>query len=338
MDLEAQNEALLLKHLDKFYNRKEISWVDLIWNSHYQNNLVLHAENDKGSFWWRDLLHLCDKFRGIAKRTVGNGTSVLFWLDVWNDQYLKDSLPRLFSFAKNQKISVAQFLSEENMDNNFYLPLSQQDNDEYQQLREIIHSLQVHDEQKDQWTYIWGSSKYTSKKMYNLPYKFIQPPKPFIWIWDSKCANKLKVFSWLMLVDRLNTRNILRRKKHNIQGNDYSCAICTQQQEETAFHLFFDCIFSRQCWHRLGIHWNNSLPFFQMMEEAKINFAHPFFMEAVIIATWIIWKTRNAKNFEQQQPSLQRWKRAFRDESFLQAHRMKEDLKTPFLTWVDSVS
>jgi len=31
-----------------------------------------------------------------------------------------------------------------------------------------------------------------------------------------------------------------------------------------------------------------------MMEEAKINFAHPFFMEAVIIAAWIIWKTRNA--------------------------------------------
>ena len=183
-----------------------------------------------------------------------------------------------------------------------------------------------------------GLFKYTSKKMYNLPYKFILPSKPFIWIWDSKCANKLKVFSWLMLVDRLNTRNILRRKKHNIQGNDYSCAICTQQQEETTFHLFFDCIFSRQCWHRLGIHWNNSLPFFQMMEEAKINFAHPFFMEAVIIAAWIIWKTRNVKNFEQQQPSLQRWKRAFRDESFLQAHRMKEDLKTPFLTWVDSVS
>jgi len=75
-----------------------------------------------------------------------------------------------------------------------------------------------------------------------------------------------------------------------------------------------------------------------MMEEAKINFAHPFFIEAVIIAAWIIWKSRNAKIFEQQQPSLQRWKRAFRDESFLQAHRIKEDLKTPFLIWVDSVS
>jgi len=47
VDLEAQNEALLLKHLEKFYYRKEIPWVDLVWNSHYQNNLVPHAENDK---------------------------------------------------------------------------------------------------------------------------------------------------------------------------------------------------------------------------------------------------------------------------------------------------
>ena len=50
-----------------------------------------------------------------------------------------------------------------------------------------------------------------------------------------------------------------------------------------------------------------------MMEEAKINFAHPFFMEAVIIAAWIIWKTRNAKKklaataeFAEMEKSFQR--------------------------------
>jgi superfamily I DNA and/or RNA helicase len=24
----------------------------------------------------------------------------------------------------------------------------------------------------------------------------LQPPRPFIWIWDSKCSNKIKVFTW----------------------------------------------------------------------------------------------------------------------------------------------
>jgi hypothetical protein len=71
--------------------------------------------------------------------------------------------------------------------------------------------------------------------------------------WDSSCANKIKVFAWLLLMDRLNVRNILRRKKHKLQRNDYSCVMCTNQCEETTFHLFFSCPFSRACWRHLGI-------------------------------------------------------------------------------------
>ena len=174
--------------------------------------------------------------------------------------------------------------------------------------------------------------------MYNLPYKFIQPPKPFIWIWDSKCANKLKVFTWLLKVVRLNTRNILRRKKSNVQGNDCNCVLCTYQQEETSFHLFFSCSFARRCWQLLGLHWRFDLPFYQMMDEARNHFNGPFFMEAFTIAMWIIWKTRNAKIFEQEQQDLRRWKRNFKNEGMLQTHRMKDDLKTPFFSWLEGIT
>ena len=30
-----QNNALLLKHLHKFYNMAEVPWVSLVWNAHY---------------------------------------------------------------------------------------------------------------------------------------------------------------------------------------------------------------------------------------------------------------------------------------------------------------
>jgi hypothetical protein len=33
-DLYLQNEAILIKQLDKFYNKKDIPWVQLIWNSY----------------------------------------------------------------------------------------------------------------------------------------------------------------------------------------------------------------------------------------------------------------------------------------------------------------
>jgi len=80
INLRTQNKALLLKHLDKFYNKKYIPWVKLIWNAHYPQDQVPHATTDRGSFWWRDVLKLCDLFRGIAECKIGDGSMVLFCL------------------------------------------------------------------------------------------------------------------------------------------------------------------------------------------------------------------------------------------------------------------
>lgn len=88
INLRTQNYALLLKHLDKFYNKRDLPWVNLIWNTHYSNGGILHASSDKGSFWWRDILKLCDLFRGIATCTVGDGSTVLIWSDLWNGNLL----------------------------------------------------------------------------------------------------------------------------------------------------------------------------------------------------------------------------------------------------------
>jgi hypothetical protein len=53
INLRSQNSALLLKHLDKFYNRKEIPWVILIWYAHYPNGEVPHASTDRAHFGGR---------------------------------------------------------------------------------------------------------------------------------------------------------------------------------------------------------------------------------------------------------------------------------------------
>ena len=50
LNLRLQNDALLLKHLDKFYNRRDIPWVQLIWWKYYQEK-VPHAARKIGSFF-----------------------------------------------------------------------------------------------------------------------------------------------------------------------------------------------------------------------------------------------------------------------------------------------
>ena len=247
INLKSQNSALLLKHLDKFYNQKDVPWVKLVWSSYYSNGQIPHASTDKGSFWWRDILKLCDLFRGISSCTVGNGSTVLFWSDVWNNNLLQDKFPRLYSYAKNKKISVAKFLTSNTLDSQFHLPLPEQAYQEYLGLQELIQNIQVQEDSKDSWHYMWGNSTYSSSKFYNFPYKHVSPPAPFLWIWRSKCCNKLRVFTWLLLMDRLNTRNILKRKKHKLEGNNYNCVLCNQNVEETALHVFFTCPFSQAC-------------------------------------------------------------------------------------------
>jgi hypothetical protein len=72
------------------------------------------------------------------------------------------------------------------------------------------------------------------------------------------------------MMDRLNVRNIMRRKKFKLEGNDYSCPLCPGNNEETTFHHFFMCPFSLDCWHHLGINWDFSLGFHNIMEKAKL--------------------------------------------------------------------
>jgi hypothetical protein len=57
-------------------------------------------------------------------------------------------------------------------------------------------------------------------------------------------------------MNRLNTRNLLKRKKFKIEGNNYNCVLCPSGIEETAFHLFFACPFSQECWRHLNVNWD----------------------------------------------------------------------------------
>jgi hypothetical protein len=49
LNLKIQNQALLLKFLDKFYKKKDIQWVHLIWQTYYQHSIP-HASDMCGSF------------------------------------------------------------------------------------------------------------------------------------------------------------------------------------------------------------------------------------------------------------------------------------------------
>jgi hypothetical protein len=134
LDLKTQNEALLLKHLMKFFNKEDIPWVALVWEYYYENG-CLPSSTKKGSFWWRDILKLLDKFKGIAMVNVNNAKSCYLWSDLWNNRVPMLTYPELFSFAKSKSTILAEAVTMDNLLELFNLPLSQQAFQQLNQLR-----------------------------------------------------------------------------------------------------------------------------------------------------------------------------------------------------------
>ena len=129
--------------------------------------------------------------------------------------------------------------------------------------------------------------------------------------------------------DRLNTRNMLRRKKFIIQGS-YNCPMCQLQTEETIEHLFFKCPFGVDCWSKLSITWGAQINRLDLVSTAKHNYHHPMFMEVFMVGAWSIWKERNNLIFNGINPHIESWKTRFITDFTLLVHRTKEDLH-PFI-------
>ncbi|XP_020168394.1 uncharacterized protein [Aegilops tauschii subsp. strangulata] len=133
IDIKTQNVALLLKHLFKFCNHEDVPWVELIWSAYYRNKIP-HATDVVGSFWWKDVMQLIGVFRGITRVIPGDGSSSLFWKDVWlegdDDAPIMEVYPRAFSFCLNEDDSVARVLTATDPATIFSLPLSTQAREE----------------------------------------------------------------------------------------------------------------------------------------------------------------------------------------------------------------
>jgi hypothetical protein len=211
INLKFQNAALLLKHLHKFYNNFDTPWVKLIRESYY-HDLVPHAVSPIGSFWWRNVFSLADSYRAITKCSLGNGTSVLLWSDLWHTHRLEDQFPRLMSFAKDKLQSVQEFLAMENALNGFHLPLSAEAHQELQQLQTLMHSVESNPDSYDTWTYNSVKGIFKPSIIYKLNFQHIDNHQPSCWLWKSKCTSKHKFFAWLILHDRINTKDMLLRR------------------------------------------------------------------------------------------------------------------------------
>jgi hypothetical protein len=146
----------------KFFNKEGIPWVALIWESCYESG-SLPSTTKKGSFWWRDILKLLGKFKGMAMVNINNAKTCFLWSDLWNGKVPMISYPELHSFSKSNTRILAKAKNRNNILDLFNLPLSQEAFNQLGQLQQDLSLLELN-ENNDIWTCIWNSRKFSVAK------------------------------------------------------------------------------------------------------------------------------------------------------------------------------
>ena len=170
INLRIHNGSLLLKQLHKFNTKQDIPWVNLIWQTYYQQK-VPHAAREVGSFWWKDILRLHTLYRGIARCILGCGSSVLFWEDLQCPIVLAQAFRNLFTSAANANASVKDIINAPDLVTIFNLPLSEQVDEEFLEMQNLISQVHYNDNLDDGWVFRWGNDSYSSQKVYKLAFE-----------------------------------------------------------------------------------------------------------------------------------------------------------------------
>jgi len=117
----------------------------------------------------------------------------------------------------------------------------------------------------------------------------------------------------------------------------YSCEICSLLIEETVEHLFWNCPFAQQCWGILNLETVPNEDSFENIRAIIDQLHSQFFMVAVILMCWVIWKARNELIFNNNQVNIQDCRTLFFNEIQLVSLRVKASLKFSFEQWIQSL-
>jgi hypothetical protein len=105
--------------------------------------------------------------------------------------------------------------------------------------------------------------------------------------WSSSLPTKVKIFVYLMSIDRLSTQANLFHKNCTPAS---TCATCAS--EETSRHLFFDCPRAAAVWAAIGV----DIPAGDVKIwclHTPVHVSAPAWHASLAVLLWHIWKARN---------------------------------------------
>jgi hypothetical protein len=326
-DVRAVNISLLAKWRWRLLTEDNSLWKQVIKGKYGGGafSKVVMGEECKpwfSSTWWRDICSIGTNLdynwfvREVVKKT-GNGEITSFWEDVWvGDVALRERFPRLFSISVQKEEVIARMWNGNGMEGwnlRWRRSLFVWELNLLNELLLLINTFRP-SEVVDRW--VWRAEQdeiFTVKSAYNIVSSLLLPreaPVPdqeliFKVIWKSPAPSKVAGFAWLVLRNRVPTRQNLYRRQVIRNDGETCCVFCGDRMESEA-HLFLYCRFVLQIWERvfawLGLifslpHSSKSLlTFFAATPGSKLKRKGLVMIWNASI--WAIWRLRNKVIFE----------------------------------------
>jgi hypothetical protein len=293
--------GLGILNMEKFGRALRLRWPWLAWTTPEKP--------------WVGMENPCNEedmelFHALTKVNIGDGNKASFWHDPWADGLsAKCIAPSIFAMSKKKGWNVRNSIA----DNAWVLHLDTSAGLSVENLQEFIKlwshtsQLTLHDDVPDSITWkLTNNGAYSCSSAYKAQFAGTIRSCMDSIIWKVWAPPKCKLFSWLIIQNRVWTADRLAKRGW---PNGRVCPLC-RCRDETASHLLFQCRFSIRIWKMvkdwLHIHdfHPSSWDEFDNVELwwTSTVLAHGGRKKAMatlfMLVAWELWNERNARTFK----------------------------------------
>uniref|UniRef100_A0A803QQM3 Reverse transcriptase domain-containing protein n=1 Tax=Cannabis sativa TaxID=3483 RepID=A0A803QQM3_CANSA len=260
--LEMRNKGLLMKWLWRFPLESNSLWhkviksrygrADNFWDTKHGVRL-----SPRGP--WKDISDLYDEYGKLVKFKVGNGACIRFWEDEWiGGSSLRDQFLNLAVISRAKNASIQEMIGDEgevgdcvaSWDLNFRRNIMDREIPSLSQLLQKLEHVRVLNILDDSRIWLPDSCGIFSSKSAFRWFTSNENPEELFWtkiLWKSRGPSKVKVFGWLVALDKLNLHARLQKKRPFLCISPGWCVCCKISGEDNA-HLFLRCRLASSLW------------------------------------------------------------------------------------------
>ncbi|KAJ0483598.1 putative reverse transcriptase zinc-binding domain-containing protein [Helianthus annuus] len=251
--------------------------------------------------------HHTQSSNATSSRSVGNGSSIYFWLDPWfADQPLKLLCPNLFRLEMVKNCSVRDRLEGGSLWLWRHDPSTAEEISEWDNLCRQLSSVSLSN-REDSWRWIGnGSSSFSIAAVKSLIISMEEFSSRNVMGWVKWVPLKCSIFAWRADLNRIPTVEVLSRR--GIEVEDSLCSFCSSEGESVD-HLFTACPWSAVLWQKIEawcripqIFMFTFRDLFDIHNHCGKRGAEKYALQGILIVScWCLWKARNNFRFAGKQ-------------------------------------